>query len=296
MFLSAALHKFSRSAATGAGLSHWNSGCHCECSMQTLHYLRRACFFFFLHYKGEGGFSEDQHWSTLSSRAALWSFQSLCRVQESIKNSLRRWRHRQNSTLKYLPVGPACIQHAQLSTKGAAVAWFKLVWKHSGEVGGWHHSTLQNNKCLGVGPCSSTHIRTRTYTLRYVYAHALLLLLIIIIHLSIATASVTRAREHTEHFLTRNNAGCPEETSEMLCFWFPTSNGGSGGAGEPMVGQDLGMLWQDLGAEFEQHHYLKGECAIHVRCCKSTITSDTQSVYTFSVSCFHYMGTICYIN
>lgn len=82
------------------------------------------------------------------------------------------------------------------------------------------------------------------------------------------------------HANTRNNAGCPEETSEMLCFWFTTSNGGSGGVGEPMVGQDMGTLWPDLGAEFE-HHYWKGECAIHFRCCKSTITPDTRSVYTY---------------
>lgn len=54
---------------------------------------------------------------------------------------------------------------------------------------------------------------------------------------------------------------------------------GSGGD-EPMVGQDMGTLWQDLAAEVEQHGYLKGERAIHLRRCKTTITS-CMSLYTY---------------
>lgn len=90
---------------------------------------------------------------------------SLCGVQELTQNTfkicLKRQRRRQNSSSKYLPFGTV---RTHPPTKRAGAAWLTLVWKHSREVGGWHHSAL------GVGPCPSMYIGG-TYTCVYIYIH-----------------------------------------------------------------------------------------------------------------------------
>lgn len=72
------------------------------------------------------------------------------------------------------------------------------------------------------------HTRTQGHIYTHLWMYTCKALL-----LRFRSASVTRAHKHAEHFLTRNNAGCPEETVELEHYV---------GDDEPMVGQEIGML------------------------------------------------------
>lgn len=185
-------------------------------------------------------FSGNHQFFCCQSKAARGC---LCGVQAQI--CLKKKKKKSMHTIRVQnPSRLALYAHIHPPAKRAGAVWVTLLWKHSGEVGGRRHSTLQKNKCLEVGFVSSTHIRARTQTPIHIYKHT-----------KPSSSNTSRPHHtciHTEHFLTRNIAACPEETLELLCFWFPSSHGGGGGGvgrGELVAGQDVDTLWKDFGGQ-----------------------------------------------
>ena len=191
---------------------------------------------------------------------------SLCRVQELTENSLKiclkRQRHRQNSTsdTSHLALRTHTHTHTHLPTKRAGAVWLTLVWKHSGEVGGWHHSTLQENKCLGVWtPFKHAHKGTYTHTYTCIRTHSppppppLV---------CTNRPHRTCTQAHTKRFLARNKNWLSWGDFGVVVLFFPTSWGGAGAVkGEPMVGWETDTPWQDLGAEVEKKIDIRKEKA-----------------------------------